>query len=620
VTTDAWGIDDGYRDVTGAWQAPAPGTIGAFRAAMGGQPDDERPPEARPTWVVRAGGGEPLLGPADLVLENGAVVAAATALPTDLPLGYHDLRPLDGGPTTRLIVTPRRCHLPKGLRTWGWTVQLYAARSRRSWGMGDLADLRTIGEWSAEAGAGMLAVNPLHAALPLPEQQPSPYYPSSRRYRNPIYLRVEDVPGAAEVADLERLAAAGRALTGHRRIDRDEVFALKSAALEAVWERFPGDPAFDRWLVDRGDDLAGYATFCALAEHHGSGWNEWPDEHRRPGTPEVVAFARAHDRRIGYHAWLQWLLDDQVRRAGEPTPLVHDLAIGVDPAGADAWQWQDVLATGVRVGAPPDEFNTSGQDWGLPPFVPWKLRAAGYEPFVQTVRSGLRHAGGLRVDHVMGLFRLFWVPEGGRPADGTYVRFHGTDLLDILALESDRAGALVVGEDLGTVEPWIRQALTDRGVLSYRLLWFEKDPPPAYPTQALAAVTTHDLPTVAGLWTGSDLEAQRRLDLSPNEASTKEMRDRLAEQVGADDDDPPGEVVVAAYRLLATAPSMVVSATLDDALGVEERPNMPGTISEWPNWSLALPVPLEAAMASDQVNAVADALAQRLPFEPGESS
>ncbi|HEX9992792.1 MAG TPA: 4-alpha-glucanotransferase [Acidimicrobiales bacterium] len=613
MTTDPWGIDDGYWDVAGVWRTPAPGTIGALRAAMGGEYGDERPPDPRPTWVVRAGAADPLLGPADLVLEDGASMAGVTALPPDLPLGYHDLRPLDGGPTTRLIVAPRRCHLPADLRTWGLTVQLYAARSRTSWGLGDLADLRRIGEWSAGAGAGMLAVNPLHGALPLPAQQPSPYYPSSRRYRNPLYLRVEEVPGAAEVADVERLAAAGRGLNGDRRIDRDEVFALKSAALEALWERFPGDPAFDRWLAERGDDLAGYATFCALCEHHGSGWNEWPEEHRRPGSPAVGAFARSNDRRVGYHGWLQWLLDRQVQAAGEATPLVHDLAIGVDPAGADAWQWQEVLATGVRVGAPPDEFNTTGQDWGLPPFVPWRLRAAGYDPFVQTVRSGLRHAGGLRFDHVMGLFRLFWIPEGRSPADGTYVRYHATDLLDILALESVRAGAFVVGEDLGTVEPWIREALTDRGVLSYRLLWFEEGDPSGYPRQALAAVTTHDLPTVAGLWTGSDLEVQRELDLEPNEESTAKMRDRLATMVGADDDTPVGDVVVGAYRLLATAPSMVLSATLDDALGVEERPNVPGTISEWPNWSLGLPVPLEDALASEQVKAVADALSERRP-------
>jgi 4-alpha-glucanotransferase len=293
------------------------------------------------------------------------------------------------------------------------------------------------------------------------------------------------------------------------------------------------------------------------------------------------------------------LLDEQFAAAGTEIALLGDLAIGFDPGGADAWVWQDVVAQGVHVGAPPDEFNAEGQDWGLPPFAPWKLRAVGYEPLVQTVRSALEHCGALRVDHVMGLFRLFWIPEGGTPADGTYVRFPDTELLDIVALESARAGAVIVGEDLGTVEDEVRAQLTDRGVLSYRLVWFEPEPPEQFPTQALAAVTTHDLPTLAGVWTGADEQADAGL------------REHLVELTGHAVDAPIDDVVVATYARLAQAPSMVVTATFDDALRVKQRPNLPGTTTARPNWSLALPSPIEEFVDDPVVAEIAAALRRR---------
>jgi 4-alpha-glucanotransferase len=290
--------------------------------------------------------------------------------------------------------------------------------------------------------------------------------------------------------------------------------------------------------------------------------------------------------------------------------LVHDLAIGVDAGGADAWLWQDSFALGVRAGAPPDQFNTLGQDWGLPPFDPWRLRAAGYEPFIQTVRAGFRHAGGLRFDHVMGLFRLFWIPEGGDPADGTYVRYPWSDLLDILALESYRAGAYVVGEDLGTVEDFVRGELQQRDLLSYRLLWFEPEPPDrgTWPRQALAAITTHDLPTVAGLWSGADLAAQYAVGAAPNEKAISQIRSKVAGWLAAADDTPVADVIERAYRLLGRAPCAVVTATLEDALAVQERPNMPGTTDQWPNWCIALPEPLEAIESDRLAEAIAAGL------------
>jgi len=290
---------------------------------------------------------------------------------------------------------------------------------------------------------------------------------------------------------------------------------------------------------------------------------------------------------------------------------VQDLAIGVNAGGPDAWVWQEQLAPGICVGAPPDEFATMGQDWGLPPWNPHKLAEADYEPFIQTIRGALRHAGGLRVDHIMGLFRLFWIPEG-RPAwEGTYVRYPHQDLLDILALEATRAGAYVVGEDLGTVEPWVRESLAGAGVLSYRLWWFEPERPGAWPYQALGAVTTHDLPTVAGAWTGSDLAAQEGMDLHANREGAAAMRRRLAEWTGSDDSTPVADVVDRTYEALAAAPCALLTASLDDVCGVEERPNFPGTTDQWPNWCLALPVPLEEIVELPLARRVAGHLSAR---------
>jgi 4-alpha-glucanotransferase len=291
--------------------------------------------------------------------------------------------------------------------------------------------------------------------------------------------------------------------------------------------------------------------------------------------------------------------------------VVHDFPIGVDPDGADAWAWQDVLATGASVGAPPDRFNRRGQDWGLPPFIPHRLRARRYEPIMQTIRGAFRHGGGLRIDHVMGLFRLFWVPRGAAPTEGAYVRYRADELLAIIALESQRAGAFVVGEDLGTVERGVRERLAALGVLSTRVLWFESAPPRTWPELALATATTHDLPTVAGLWSGADLAAQRRLGLEPNADAFAENRRRLAALSGVSEDGRAEDVIAGTYRALAAAPSTVVTATLDDALAVEERPNMPGTTREWPNWSLALPVPIETLEEAPLARTIASALASR---------
>jgi 4-alpha-glucanotransferase len=609
ATADRSGIVRRYKDALGKWRETPEETYAAILEAMG---REEGEAEAS-LIVVRSGQRKRLRGPAEIALEDGALLQTGAALPRELPLGYHTLRYLDSGQEVKLIVSPGCCYLPPELRVWGWSAQLYAARSGESWGIGDFADLRRLARWSAEElGAGVLLVNPLQTALPLLPQQPSPYFPSSRRFRNPLYLRIEEIPGAAEaVKDLDRLAAAGKALNSERRIDRDAVFKLKMEALQILWSRFPGDPRFDEFRRAQGEPLAEFAVFSTLAEEHHSGWRNWPDEYRHPGSPVVARFAADHADRVRFHQWVQWLLDEQLARAAEKIPLMQDLPIGVDPDGADAWAWQDVFASGVKVGCPPDQYNTRGQDWGLPPLIPWKLRAAGYEPFIQTIRASLRHAGGLRIDHVMGLFRLFWIPDNADPRAGAYVRYAEDEMLAILALESERAKAYIVGEDLGTVEEKARKQLIDCCILSYRLLWFESDPPARFPGQALAAVTTHDLPTIAGLWTGSDLQAQRELGLNPNEEGLSQIRERVAALTDVSEDTPVEEVISRTYRALAESPSMVVTATLDDALAVEERPNMPGTTEErWPNWSLALPQNLEDLERSHLARDIARSLAR----------
>jgi len=596
-----------YQDAFGNWREAADETCAAILATMGQTPEEAD----APVWVVRRGERKHLPAPAEITLEDGAELRAETELPEDLPLGYHSLRYLDREGETKLIVSPGLCYLPEHLRIWGWSAQLYALRSAASWGIGDFADLRELGRWSArELKAGLLLINPLGAASPYEQQERSPYYPSSRRFCNPLYLRIEEIPGAAEVRlDLEGLAAAGKALNFQQRIDRDAVFKLKKDALEIIWQRFSGEPRFDTFCREQGEPLQQFAAFCALAEHYQTGWRQWPGEYRTANSPAVIRFAAEHSNRVRYFQWLQWLLDEQLAKAAAEISLMQDLPIGVDPNGADAWAWQGVFADGFSVGSPPDEYNAQGQDWGLPPFIPSKLRAAGYDPFIQTVRGALRHAGGLRIDHVMGLFRLFWVPQGQGPDAGTYVRYPQDELLAILALESERSKAYIVGEDLGTVEEGVRTQLAANRILSYRLLWFESEPPAKYPELALAAVTTHDLPTVAGLWSGADLKAQRELGLEPNEEGTLKLSERLSAMTGSTDETPVEEVITRTYELLAQAPSAIVTATLEDALAVEERPNIPGTTKT--SWSLALPESLEALETSPLARAIGERLRDR---------
>jgi 4-alpha-glucanotransferase len=384
------------------------------------------------------------------------------------------------------------------------------------------------------------------------------------------------------------LAAQARQMLAQPLIDRDACWSAQQAALEGIWASVgtTEQARLDAWRAARGDEIEGWARFCALAERHGADWRRWSQELRHPqGAAVARAVVPVRDR-VRFHAWLQMLIEDQldaVREVG--VRVVQDLAIGVDPAGADAWLCQDLLAAEFSIGAPPDEFAPEGQHWGFPPWVPWRLRDVGYRPLANLLRSALVTGGGLRIDHAMGLSRLFWIPDGGEPRDGTYVRFEGRELLDLVALESARAQALVIGEDLGTVEPAFREELTDTGILSTRVLWFEQDPPESWPVQALAMVTTHDLPTLAGVCTGVD---------SPSPA-----RARLNGLVGPVEGRSVAEVSMEVHRRLGRSPAMLAVATLEDLLGVEERPNQPGTRAhDRPNWSRALPATIEELVSN----------------------
>lgn len=608
--TNRWGIDERYEDGFQRWHDVSNETKSVLLRAM--DADESSLPEEPALLIVTCGSQTALPNQSEVVLEDGTELGQ-NARARDLPLGYHMLRHIDSRKESRLIVAPETCYLRDQFRVWGWMLQLYALRSRSSWGIGDLEDLKQVSTWATDIlNAGLIMTNPLGAATPAAEQQPSPYYPSSRLFRNPLYLRIEEVPGARDaLGNLDEYATRGHALNDAPQIDRDAIYKLKREALETIWSRTHERANFAEYEQEQGRNLHLFATFCAVAERHGPNWHEWPQALQHPDSVEVTRFARDSPDRVRFHAWVQWLIDRQLLRASERRTIMQDLPIGVDPGGADAWLWQDVLAKNVVVGAPPDPFSEAGQNWGLPPFIPHKLRATGYDAFVQTLRSAMCHSAGLRIDHVMGLFRLFWIPAGASPQKGTYVRYNADEMLSVLALESVRARAFVAGEDLGTVEPGVRDKLAQFRILSYRLLWFEESSPAQYPELSLASISTHDLPTVAGVWSGADLEEQKEVGTKANEDGMARNRRQLQEITGVSENAPVAEVIEKAHEALAQAPSRVILASLDDALGVERRPNLPGIANDKrPNWSIPLPKSLEEIETDAAVLKIAGILRQ----------
>jgi 4-alpha-glucanotransferase len=585
---------------------------------------------------------------------DGQLIGEATfELPDDLPLGYHQLHLQVGASdvSTLVIVTPASLGLPARLgpsRAWGLATQLYSVRSQRSWGIGDLTDLADLAVWSAARhGAGFVLVNPLHAAAPTPPMEPSPYLPTSRRFINPLYLRVEAIDEFAYVRQRGSIRKARVEVQAHakksKRIDRDAVWKAKRGALESVYrvERSAGrELAYAAYCHREGRSLDDFATWCALAEEYGNDWHQWPEELQHPAGPAVSEYAAKHAKTVDFHRWLQWQLDDQLTaaqatavQAGMDLGVMHDLAVGVDPNGADAWALQDVLALGVTAGAPPDEFNQLGQDWSQPPWRPDRLVDQAYEPFRALVNAVLRHAGGVRIDHIIGLFRLWWIPKGAAPTDGTYVRYDHEALIGIVALEAHRAGAVVVGEDLGTVEPWVRDYLRERGLFGTSILWFEADrdgdggPLPAEKWRefCLSSVTTHDLPPTAGYLAGEHVRLREKLGLLTRPAAEELASDQaqqaawLAElrRVGLLGDDPSiEEVVLALYRYLGRTPSKLLALSLVDAVGDLRTQNQPGTTDEYPNWRVPLRGPdgrkllLEDVFTDPRTATLAEAMKQ----------
>jgi 4-alpha-glucanotransferase len=595
-------VDPSYVDAYRVRRQVAPEVQAAVIAAMGLAPGERR--DGPGILIVRPGAPLPTAG--QVTLEDGTDLGHLDALPPDVPFGYHHL--VDrAGAATLLLVGPGRCHLPPALREWGFVVQLATTRSRASWGIGDLGDLHALAAWSASVGAAFMVVGPLGAPNPGPMPEPSPYYPSTRRFGNPLYVRVND---GDEEGALDDLSAAGTALNAEPLVDRARVLRIKLEALERAWAGGRWDrSAFEAWRAEQGEPLRRWTTFAVLTEQLGPGWRSWPEPYRDPASTSVAAVAHEAADRLGFHAWVQWRFDRQLARASAPLRRIADMPVGVDPGGFDAWDWQEQLAVSATVGAPPDRFNQAGQDWGLPPFIPHRLRDSGYRPFIETVRAQLRHAGGLRIDHVLGLFRLWWIPGGSDPSGGAYVRYPTDELLEIVALESHRAGAIVIGEDLGTVPPGVRRELRRRSLLSTRLVLFERVPPERYPRQSFAGITTHDLPTIAGALTGADLGDQAVAGIEPDAADLALLRGRLLRAARLGPSAPVDDVVVAVHRRLAGSPTALVAATLEDALHVDARPNLPGTVAEQrPNWSIALPKPIEDLADDPSVMELARAL------------
>ncbi|MET8175289.1 4-alpha-glucanotransferase [Streptomyces clavifer] len=554
--------------------------------------------------------------------------------------------------TATLVVAPDRVPRPPD-RTHGFLVQLYSLLSARSWGMGDLGDLADLAAWSGRTlRTGFVQVNPLHAAVPGRPTDPSPYRPSSRRFPDPVHLRIESVPeyghvtepGRAALDDLRQDAAAlGEAvLNKGALIDRDAVWELKKQALELI-AQVPLTPgrraAYCDFLAEQGQALEDHALWCALAEVHGSDWRGWPAGLRDPRSPQSARARTDLLERVDFHCRLAWLTDDQLaaaqtaaRDAGMAVGIVHDLAVGVHPEGADTWAQQEAFAHGMSVGAPPDAFNAHGQDWGLPPWRPDALAASAYAPYRDLLRGLLSHAGALRIDHVMGLFRLWWVPEGRPPTEGTYVSQDGEAMLAVLVLEAHRAGAVVIGEDLGTVEPGVREALARRGVLGTSVLWFERDwdgtgrplAPEKWRSGCVATATTHDLPSTAARLTGDHVTLRHRLglltrtlerELAEDAADTAEWLSFLARLRLLPEGEGDEEAAVrAVHRFLLRTPARMTGVWLPDTVGDRRPQNLPGTWDQYPNWRLPIadaeghPVTLEEIAASPRLHRLMEVL------------
>jgi len=580
----------------------------------------------------------PELRELDRAVVDGHEFVAKRVPLAHLRLGYHRVRALwvkepslELFSESRFIVCPRKMRQPEG-RMAGVAVSLYGLRSRRNWGCGDFTDLRALIATLAPAGVDFIALNPLHA---IPNRQPyntSPYLPQCSLYRNYIYL---DVGRVAEQLNLQELdtAAVGQEIEVLRAtefVEYERVAGLKLRVLRVLFQRLldgGGSPDFDRYVESEGAPLHDFATYCALDEVlHGRNpevwlWRDWPAEYQDPHSPAVREFAIEHSREVLFYKFLQWQIHCQLAEAqayaieqGMRIGLYHDLALATDRWGADVWAYRPFYAAGCRVGAPPDEFSPHGQDWAFPPPDREAHRTDGYQLFAQFIRKTARHGGALRIDHVMRFFRLWWIPDGMTASDGAYVRDYAADVLGILKLESQRGGFVVIGEDLGTVTDEVRTALTESGILSCRVLWFEHHPegpfvrPDEYPAQAAVATSTHDLPTLAGFFQSRDIEARRAAGLVDGAEDRRQTEARKQEigqlkqalAAAGFENDPLG--------FLLSTPCLLAIVNQEDLTGEIDQQNLPGSTWQHPNWRRKMKIAVE------DLGPVAEQLKRRIQY------
>jgi 4-alpha-glucanotransferase len=567
-------------------------------------------------------------------------------------IGYHQLHveTSEGASADMaLIFAPQSCHVPDGLADdrpiWGISAQLYLLRSDRNWGIGDFTDLKSLVEIAADLRASIIGLNPLHTMFLDRPEHASPYSPASRLFLNVLYIDVTALP---EWSGSDRPPPEVSACRETARVDYEAVARLKLPVLERLFRRFVDGAdrhrraAFGAFRQQRGEALQRLCHYKALREYfaakdQGADWRHWPEDYRDPGSSAVTRFAETNRERIDFFAWMQWVADEQLAAAAETARsrrmavgLYRDLAVGADMGGAETWSSPGVVVSSAHVGAPPDLHNPAGQDWGLPPFNPQALRREAYAGFIDLVRANMRHAGGLRIDHVMAIQHLYWIPEGRPPSEGAYVSYPLDDLTGILALESQRHRCVVVGEDLGTVPEGFRERMEAAGILSYRVLAFEQQdghfiPPAKYPALALAAAGSHDLATLRGWWEERDIDLKERHGLYSGEAEAKRQReqrvsDRAALVEALQDAGlrlPDGFDACSGYRLelndavhefLARTRAGIAMVQLDDLTDEFDQVNLPATTDEHPNWRRKQSLSLEEIAASRRIRVIADML------------
>lgn len=638
-----WGVDSNYIDAHGRPQTVAPEALSRIVSALA---ESHAPaPRALPTtFVIRQNRNHRLGLPAELdgaewrLLHNhderarGHVVQDGIELPHDLPAGCYDLVVGgDGGAQQALLlVAPERAYQsdqPGHERLWVLAVQLYGVRSSRNWGYGDFSDLARLLDLAAELGAGGIALNPIHALFDDRPEQASPYAPNSRLFLNPLYIDVTAIP---EFPGVEAAGLAGEVerLRLPEVVDYSGVAAAKLRGLRLTYDRFRADGAADRraafeaFRTEQGESLERFAAFEVLRRRFPyQVWWEWPEPWRRPSADALATLRQEQGAEIEFYEFVQWIADSQLQSCrqraqerGLPIGLYLDVAVGVDAGGADAWSEQEAVLNSLSVGAPPDVMNTAGQNWGLAGFNPVGLEAKRFEPFRAMIRSVMRHAGAIRIDHVLGLKRLFLIPHGMSPRDGAYVRLPFEPLLAVIAQESVRHRCIVIGEDLGTVPDGFRETMADWGLWSYLVLLFERGHdgsfrrPEHFGHSALVTFSTHDLPTFAGWLQGHDLQVKRSLGIDPGE--TEHDRGHaigaMRQALGLDWNAPLEFDAVARY--LATTPTRLLVVSMEDAIGIVDQPNVPGTVDEHPNWRRRLPLPLDELFHHPQLRRVAEAI------------